>query len=86
LRHPMTKIQKETYDFVCKFWQVEGRNPTLAEMQKGRIRDEQISPERASRTSPYRAVQALVRLGYLESVNAREKGNVTYWRPAPEDA
>ena len=79
--HPMKKTQKETYDFICKFWQVEGRAPSLNDMKGGKIRDEQISPERSSRTTPWRAVNKLVEKGYLDKIVVREMGNIPYWRP-----
>ena len=80
----MKKTEKETYDFICKFYQVEGRAPSLADMKCGRIRDEQISPERGSRTTPWRAVNKLTEKGYLEKIVSREMGNVAYWRVKSE--
>jgi len=81
-RHPMTRKQKETYDFIVKFWKVEDRNPTLREMQAGLVRGEQVSPPRNSHITPYRAVKTLVKKGYIEEVVDKDiMNNRPYWRP-----
>ena len=80
MKYPMSKAQKEIYDYIVEFYKEQPKlTPSLRDMCSGRVGDRQICKPRASRTSAYGLVKSLCDKGYLEE---RFYRNVAYWVPA----
>jgi len=84
LRHPLSKPQKEIYDYFCEFYKryPEHRSPTLKDMATGQVDGIQVCKERASRQSIYPHVRTLIDKGYIKEKFYRNK---PYWILAEAD-
>ena len=84
MKHPLTKPQKEIFDYFCEFYKryPEHRSPTLKDMATGQVDGVQVCKERASRQSIYPLVQTLIDKGYVTQKFYRNK---PYWILAEDD-
>tara|TARA_B100000965_G_scaffold269868_1_gene228308 strand:- start:17229 stop:17489 length:261 start_codon:yes stop_codon:yes gene_type:complete len=84
LKHPLSKPQKEIYDYFCEFYKryPEHRSPTLRDMATGQVDGIQVCKERASRQSIYPHVRTLIDKGYIKEKFYRNK---PYWILAEAD-
>ncbi len=84
MRHPLSKPQKEIYDYFCEFYKryPEHRSPTLKDMATGQVDGIQVCKERASRQSIYPHVRTLIDKGYIKEKFYRNK---PYWILAEAD-
>ena len=79
MRHPMSRSQKEIYDYIVAFYKAfPGRSPSLRDMCTGKVGEKQICKQRANREGARRLVKFLCDKGYLEE---RFYRNVPYWVP-----
>lgn len=62
----LTITQKQIYDFIIAFHKEEGVYPTVREICKGRIDDQQVLKERASTTSVFKHLHHLKDRGWIE--------------------
>ncbi len=84
MKHPLSKPQKEIYDYFCEFYKryPEHRSPTLRDMASGQVDGVQVCKERASRQSIYPHVRTLIDKGYIKEKFYRNK---PYWILAEAD-
>ncbi len=84
MKHPLSKPQKEIYDYFCEFYKryPEHRSPTLRDMATGQVDGIQVCKERASRQSIYPHVRTLIDKGYIKEKFYRNK---PYWILAEAD-
>ena len=84
MKHPLTKPQKEIFDYFCEFYKryPEHRSPTLKDMATGQVDGVQVCKERASRQSIYPHVRTLIDKGYVKENFYRNK---PYWTLADDD-
>ena len=84
MKHPLSKPQKEIYDYFCEFYKryPEHRSPTLRDMATGQVDGVQVCKERASRQSIYPHVRTLIDKGYIKEKFYRNK---PYWILAEAD-
>lgn len=84
MKHPLSKPQKEIYDYFCEFYRryPEHRSPTLRDMASGQVDGVQVCKERASRQSIYPHVRTLIDKGYIKEKFYRNK---PYWILAEAD-
>ena len=84
MKHPLSKPQKEIYDYFCEFYKryPEHRSPTLRDMATGHVDGIQVCKERASRQSIYPHVRTLIDKGYIKEKFYRNK---PYWILAEAD-
>jgi SOS-response transcriptional repressor LexA len=65
MRPSLTAKQKEVYDFIKQFWEVEERCPSLREVCEGRINNKQILEQRTARSTAHAIIGHLVSKNYL---------------------
>lgn len=65
MRPSLTAKQKEVYDFIKEFWEVEKRCPSLREICEGRLKNKQILEQRTARSTAHAIIGHLVSKNYL---------------------
>ena len=80
MRAPLTPAQKEVFQFVSEFWEIEERCPSLREICVGKIGDRQVITPRAARDTAHFHMKNLVSKNYLVEDCWM---NQTFWRVAP---
>tara|TARA_R100000231_G_scaffold98543_1_gene73603 strand:- start:722 stop:973 length:252 start_codon:yes stop_codon:yes gene_type:complete len=82
MRHPLSPVQKEIYDFIVEFYkQNDNLNPSLRDIANGQINGQQVIKKRVGRENIRRRIKMLCEKDYLEE---RFYRNVAYW--VPKDA
>ena len=82
MRHPLSPVQKEIYDFIVEFYkQNDNLNPSLRDIANGQINGQQGIKKRVGRENIRRRIKMLCEKEYLEE---RFYRNVAYW--VPKDA
>lgn len=79
MRAPLTKTQKEVFDFVVAFEGAEDRFPSIREISAGRVGDREVIRRRSTSTVHF-LVSRLTDKKWLE---ADQWENRTFWRVAP---
>lgn len=73
MRAPLTDKQKALFDFFCAFEDAKQRPPSLSEIARGKVNDEQVIPPFATRTSPWATLNQLRTKGYVKEILATDR-------------